>query len=699
MSKTDTPPKEIPNRWKIFLTDYVASDNKAGVETDVDRLHSIIKDQAKVSPLSLAKAGSNLWGPTLAKWGITDPEDVIRIVDGLRDIQSAAPINVPKSPLTPQALQAMMLSGFEGCNLRDNRANKPQHHLAANTAQFQTIGRQEALQRTFSVMQDRINNKSAHSAYNPLIATHAPPGGGKSTFLDLVLSRSDEVLQQSSPQMAQILKNSVPITVTYNSQTPYQSFIKADNLPEFSLCCRMLYSYYYTYDSDFNKFLVWMQHYAQVLTLDGVVGCIRLDAGDKPILLGLDEVVSAFGKEVVDTNKVAQIVSKVGWCLNKYGSQFNAIVTTLDTVAVNAETTMSGRPIAWIPLPRLTTKQSFELFQQELVDPSTPSYFRTAIGACGGHARTLESLKTFYAKNKTTCCALEFQQFLLVFCEHLLSVNTLKLTLPLVLCALRNEPVALDFKPINSAYSIRQYIRDGYYINNLVGTEVYVIPIVSPLGLLHFARQVEFTTAAVEKKLSVCLTSMIQINPTHWQDYEKFHANWEAVARLVVMEEKEVSFHEWYHQPKLCNTTLSFNLATEMKSVAVVDMVGDLPARQDRNQQVFLMDFTKNNPGFDIAIFERDVVVAIECRFSKPNASTILSLSEVQEKRKLATEAITQFFGAGTRVLLVVAAYRNVANFQKEKLPADTIVLSRKKLNTIYSPSLMPIFDIFFHIN
>ena len=57
----------------------------------------------------------------------------------------------------------------------------------------------------------------------------------------------------------------------------------------------------------------------------------------------------------MDINKVTQIVSKVGLCLNQYGSHFNAVVTTLDTVAVNAETTLSGRLIAWIPLPRLTT--------------------------------------------------------------------------------------------------------------------------------------------------------------------------------------------------------------------------------------------------------------------------------------------------------------------------------------------------------
>eukprot|EP00026_Physarum_polycephalum_P002260 Phypoly_transcript_02266.p1 GENE.Phypoly_transcript_02266~~Phypoly_transcript_02266.p1 ORF type:complete len:656 (+),score=60.61 Phypoly_transcript_02266:383-2350(+) len=454
------------------------------------------------------------------------------LVPLLQDTANIAPLQYPPggqgdsvqidlltvSPLKPQALRTIMLSGFEGCKLRGDRANSPQHLLAANTALFPTIGRQEALKMTFAVMQKRVNNRSAHTAYNPLVATHAPPGGGKSTFLDLVLSRSDEVLQQSPPHIAEILKNSVPLAVTYNSKTPYNSSIKADNIPEFSLGCRMLYSYYYTYDSDFNSFLAGMQHYARVLTLDGVVQCIRLDAGNKSVLLGLDEVVSAFGKDV-DIQKVTQIVSKVGLCLNQFGSNFNAVVTTLDTVVVNAETTLSGRTIAFIPLPRLTVEQSVELFQQELANPSTPSYFRSAIVACGGHARTLESLKTFYTATKATCGALEYPQFLLLFCQDLLNVNVLRLTLPLVLCALRNKPVELEFRPTSSTYTIRQYIRDGYYINNLTGSENCVIPIVSPLGLLHFARQAEFTSAVVEQKLAACLISIIQINQTHWQEY------------------------------------------------------------------------------------------------------------------------------------------------------------------------------------
>lgn len=57
-------------------------------EDNVDRVFSMIKDKAKVSPQSLAKAGQDLSCLTLGKWGVTDPEDVVQILDGLRAVQS-----------------------------------------------------------------------------------------------------------------------------------------------------------------------------------------------------------------------------------------------------------------------------------------------------------------------------------------------------------------------------------------------------------------------------------------------------------------------------------------------------------------------------------------------------------------------------------------------------------------------------------
>lgn len=82
--------------------------------------------------------------------------------------------------------------------------------------------------------------------------------------------------------------------------------------------------------------------------------CIRDDAGGKPILLALDEVVSAFGKSKVNLGKIAQIISVVEKALNFFKwNEFNAVVTTLDTLPVNMER-QSSRPIIWVMLPRLT---------------------------------------------------------------------------------------------------------------------------------------------------------------------------------------------------------------------------------------------------------------------------------------------------------------------------------------------------------
>lgn len=97
-----------------------------------------------------------------------------------------------------------------------------------------------------------------------------------------------------------------------------------------------------------------MVQHKKPLKIDFVLQCIRDDAGGKPILLALDEVVAAFGKGQVDIPKISKIISVIGAGLSKFRwNEFNAVVTTLDTVVVNNEKTLSGRPIVWVMLPRM----------------------------------------------------------------------------------------------------------------------------------------------------------------------------------------------------------------------------------------------------------------------------------------------------------------------------------------------------------
>ena len=85
------------------------------------------------------------------------------------------------------------------------------------------------------------DNGASHALYNHLVATHSPPGGGKSTFLDKVLARAASDLQKcNDPQMADVLGRSVPLAVTYNSKTPYNIGL-IDEVAQYSLCSRLLF--------------------------------------------------------------------------------------------------------------------------------------------------------------------------------------------------------------------------------------------------------------------------------------------------------------------------------------------------------------------------------------------------------------------------------------------------------------------------
>lgn len=85
------------------------------------------------------------------------------------------------------------------------------------------------------------NNGASHASYNHLVATHSPPGGGKSTFLDKLLQREATDLQGcNDPKLAAVLSASVPLAVTYNSKTP-DTAGSFDNVTQYSLCSQLLF--------------------------------------------------------------------------------------------------------------------------------------------------------------------------------------------------------------------------------------------------------------------------------------------------------------------------------------------------------------------------------------------------------------------------------------------------------------------------
>lgn len=192
------------------------------------------------------------------------------------------------------------------------------------------------------------------------------------------------------------------------------------------------------------------------MSTDNVVKCILADAdGKEAVLLGLDEVVNSFGKPV-DHKKVTELITLVGQGLNTLGSQFNAVITTLDILVVNAERTVSHRPINWIVLPRLTIEQSYDLFHEQLTEPTCPKYLRWLIVACGGHGRSLDLLHVFYKDHKHL--PMKFAEYLQALADDLRRYNTFSLPAPLLLVALRNQE--LDLKSRLEGYADSQTVQE-----------------------------------------------------------------------------------------------------------------------------------------------------------------------------------------------------------------------------------------------
>lgn len=602
-------------------------------------------------------------------------------------------------------LQAILNSNITDCILRENRSTKPQTKLAQNVAKFETVGRETALQQAYAGMKKRkdmsTSNGASHAAYNHLVATHSPPGGGKSTFLDKMLQREAADLEGcSDAALSDVLKASVPLAVTYNSRTPYNSG-KLDNVVEYSLCSRLLYSYFFTASSSLAYLQLFLEPYLHLLKTSIVIKCIRHDAGGKPILLGLDEIVSAFGKQNVG-DKVSEIISEVGKALNMFGwDEFNAVVTTLDIVVVNVEKTQSSRPIEWVMLSRLTTNQAMGLFCEELQEDNH-ILLKLLIIACAGHGRSLEQLKFCWGKHQNLRSSLNLVQFLSLLRAQLSGFNMLSLTTSLVVCALANSKISLDGRPENTYdKTIREYIRDGYFINNLSGTESEVVPIISPLALLYFAQGDH--SSSLGKKLAALLYKMLLINPGYWQDFEIFHAHWEAVARMV-RPTGLASVSYWYTEKEEGPlNALAINVQLKSKGVVTIHQRAKawpeslLTTTVDLRDAVFLFENNTNNPGFDIILFEDNIAVALECRFSLPLSTTKLKHDDIIAKYDKTVELLQPHYADLniTRTVLVVVAYRELEQ-DIFPLPQNIFVLDKDALQKLYSPTLLPILEAMF---
>jgi len=521
-------------------------------------------------------------------------------------------------------------------------------------------------------------------------------------------------------EMRKILQHStIAVTVTYNSGTTFTDYIDKE-YPTAGLALRVLFSYYFSDESNWWEFSKSAKNIAKSLTLEDALNCITYASKQSlGVFLLVDELIKcneSNEKNSNDLTNVDKVLSEIGGCLNLFPSErFNCIVSTLDTRPIMKTQSKSGRPICWILLEPLSIVEAMELFEKYKHLLSLCQ----CISDCNGHPRSLEALKIVCEKFNW-----DLPNYYTMITKLVDQVRNSLLLIPdlaLIKAALRGVPVNLSDSPDeDKMVSYRDYIMMGYYLNTINPDSKELIPRLSPLLLAIFAWKFLNDKENVRYNVALCIRNMLQLESHFgWEQFEHFHLYWERLRRLMYQGE-QVTIGSYYRlessentsdQPFVLEPKTIYELVHHFPSVTKENPMGDAVVKNGR----FITKLDKgifkpaaNNPGFDIVVFEAGKAIAIECRFSNPEASTVLPLEDALRKRQLTEKAFEphieggELFGKSTvgklglkadDIVLVICAFRELTNdFADDnivtKLPKNTIVLGKHDLQSIYSPTL-----------
>jgi hypothetical protein len=675
-----------------------------------------------------------------------------------------------KPPKTGQELLDFVLANPELQGHFKQDFTKPVK-LSYNKASFVRVARQDTLRDAYAAMTTRLHLRSiprkeeSHDRLsNPLPAMWATTGGGKTRGIDELAALRPEDLELCQDEaMRKILENSVAVPITYNGATQFNPIID-DNIDNhgLGLAVRALYSYFCGRDNmRFSDFIQALKDVLPVLTLERAVQCISAHS-KKGVLLLVDELMKSAA--LAERIKLRHVVSRLGDCLDNFSpSGFNIVVTTLNSVAFKNETE-SGRRIIWIRLRPATFKEGIFLFLddhaktslgihpemrpaevfQRLAELDVDSLLQVlnnpvlaqCIADCIGHFRIMEDLKMLWKKPESKR---DSYATLTSNLGRAIDPKYRSLTLPLLKAALLGAPVApTEIVPGETA-TFGAFIQDGTLLNTpgnstnsgyldaskskpetdsiLYDTPEKFVPRVSPLQLLLFAHANITHKFREEYVYASVIKSMLDLEPNfNWQQYEKFHAHWENLVRLVHGDRLHTITSLYGGELKTGSPNPSFYPSA--MSPDLYYWPTDFPSEKSKPvpdfrpgtlSQSTILPAT-NNPGFDIVRFEtrraddkyklEPIVICTECRFSDPTAKTYLSKGEVQEKHALTVKQFHPYFAKGAtldgftlkedNLFLVVCAFRNVRKnaLDDKELPPNTIVLDRDRLKALYTPSL-----------
>ena len=680
---------------------------------------------------------------------------------------------------SPESI-AEFLEGQEGVKAD---FTKP-HQLCVNDFNFQRKGRNETLHRIFDCIVERYirikktlkQEKSVcDKSFHPILALQATPGGGKSFLLDELAAlkskdfdnylKSKEQPNRECPfiienieynsyikavnKVINMLRDSIAVCITYNGNSSYNFNRIVDDDVERGLVMRILWSYFFD-----DRKLSWQdfceKFSTDFLSLD-IYTAVQsiLYHSKKRVFLCVDETMKILSS--TDTNrKQVKINEFLNHLYNPYQGlandneeliKFNFILTTLDAVYVQDSRIYLGRDINWVPLRRLNISESAELFSEIIrnlnLDKRRLYVIKKCIADCNGHPRTLENFYQVFNSNKEAKKIHNYGSLITILTNHI-GEWYMHISFPVVKAALLGETVRLShiINTNGEQLSISALISSGVYINSLTekSEAQFVIPTLSPVSLHYFCLNNKDDGDA--PTATDILQNLLTTESSFYEEvmdgkpFEKFHANWELLYRVLRENGKKISLHEIYGLSDKGKKEIEIQL--QRKEIVYCHEEIEFPPNGEiynSSKQPFenLIDYLfvpkkSNNSGFDMVIFERKadesgyIAINIECRFTYRDRQTTLKSNEILDKyenmrrkyqmhvrylRNSETDAwengsfydkssVGKLKMTENDIYLVFVVWRDIGKLSREVLNnKNIIIVERENLKKIYTPSLV----------
>ena len=606
---------------------------------------------------------------------------------------------------------------------------KPPQTLLAGT-ELPRQGRQEELRKIWQSIRQFFNSPAGRRA---LYYLHASPGVGKTYLLREVLKRLEQDIPEALREFAQDVafavvnfNSSMKPPEGYPARAPWNEHIRL-LLP---LTLRLVYSNCCKPDITWPRFLSEVfdaNINPRSLELEPVLSLLRRSSGKTKLVLLVDELMNAdlVQRGLAETVRHALCRAQDTFCDDDFS--FMALFSTLDEQLMLQErrlpgstgpmlvTAATGRPVmAATGLPLFDREQTAALLSASLPDGyrtyrehaiSKEAVIRFLTALTGGHGRCIEFVLRTVGDHQASSLHPVTLDWLIADAVKLCGSVYAQMRLPVLKLVLLGKPVKKTFALPDAYGTINDLVANGELIDSFPDpNNVQMTPAVPPM-FLHVwlaANKENAEVTDLHRHLRRLVDLVWKFEP---QDFECFHARWEALIRHCRRSAdaghyRDISLFELYGRPRHSGRHgPSALLNSRVDASVLLHICGDEidwgKITAERLQRMCWLPPNPQNAGFDALLpypthdEEREIIlVFIENRHSRADATTKLTLKEVRSKHKHCKEFAQKHFNTCDFVLLFVCLREANGNAISEA-PANCAFLLREELTHLYGPTLM----------